>query len=517
MIKDSKSRTEKSIRNIAFSLSGYGIKLILQFITRYIFIITLEKEYLGINGLFSSILSMLSLSELGIGAAIAYVMYKPIADENIEKIKSLMHLYKKLYQMIGGFVLVVGLAITPFLQVFIKEMPDIEFIRVFYVLYVIDVGLTYFYSYKKAFIDCNQNEYISTTIGTVCSVLAKTCQVVFLVVTKNFLIYLCIQIIFTRIENVINSRMADKMYPYLKDKDIKKLSFDEKKSIKKNITAMISHKVGTVIVMTTDNLIISKLLGLVSVGLYSNYTLIVDSISALVHRVFAALSASVGNLVALETKERNKVVFNRILFVNFWLYSFCTCCLFNLLQPFIQLWLGTEYLMTDFTVLVISLCFYISGMRNTVHIFRDATGTFFQDRFKPIIECIVNIVVSIPLTYILGVSGVKLGTLISTITVSFWIEAFVLFKYYFQKGLINYYCSQLLYLCITVFLSGVVFTINFMIDIDGILGFLIKLLISITIPNIIIVLLFRRSENFLFYSKLIKNNMSKLFHKKINR
>ena len=303
------SRTKKSIRNVIFTIVGFVVTTLLQLVNRKVFILFLSSEYLGLNGLFSNILSMLSLSEMGIGAAIVVALYKPIAEKNTEKVKSLMALYKKLYTIIGTFVLIAGALLTPFLHLLIKEMPDIPYIHIYYLMFVIDSGLSYFYTYKRSLIICNQDNYISTTTTMLSSVGTKVVQLIILLLTHNYFLFLLVQILFTRLENVLISKIADKQYPFLKDKQYQKLSKDEIRTIRNNVFAMLAHKIGMVIVNATDNLIISKILGLAVLGVYSNYVLLTQTIESFVTKIFSSITASIGNLVAEQSKEEVETVY----------------------------------------------------------------------------------------------------------------------------------------------------------------------------------------------------------------
>lgn len=508
-----KNRTKNSIRNVLFSFIGYIFTILLQFINRSVFVRLLSAEYLGLNGLFSNILSLLALSELGIGTAMTYALYKPISNRDTEKIKSLMHLYKKMYTIIGCFVLGVGCAIAPFLPYFIEDMPALKFITVYYLLYVLNSGVSYFYTYKRTLIICDQNAYISTTTQTIASVLTKLVQIIALLLTHNYLLFLLVQIFFTIAENIVISKIADKRYPFLKESNISKLEQTEKDNISKNIKAMLCHKIGFVAVTATDNLILSKILGLVSVGLYSNYSLIMDNVAALTDRMIFSVSASVGDLIAEDDTKHSEQVLYNLLFINYWVISFCATCLYCLLQDFIVLWLGKDFLLSSFTVLVIVLCFYVSRMRNTVNIFKEATGILRQDRYKAIIESIVNLALSIPLTYQFGVAGVKLGTLLSTLLIPFWIEGYVLFKHYFHKSFKWYMLKQAGYLlsfsAVTLLTA---MTCN-LVPYEGLLAFVLKLIICCIVPNVIIAALFFKTDGFKYLSRII----FKLFATKIRK
>ena len=444
------SRTSSSLKNAAFTVGGAIITMLLQFVNRRLFVNYLTNDYLGLNGLFSNILSMLSLSELGVGAAIIFALYKPVAENDKEKVKSLMSMYKRFYTLIGCTIIGMGIALSPFLGVFIKEMPDIPYIRVYYIMYVLDTGLSYFYTYKRSLIICNRENYISSITTTVTSVGTKAVQLLVLIFTHDYFLFLLTQIVFNRVENIVISRIADRKYPYLLEKNVKPLCKEETFHIRKNIFAMLTHKIGNVIVNGTDNLIISKILGLSVLGLYSNYNLPISAVNSIIAKVFQSITSNIGNLVVEKKRNETETVFFNIFFVNYWIYGVCSICFLCLLQPFVSLWLGEEYLLPNSTVLVLVLVFYLNGMRSTGLAFRDATGVFYHDRHKALIESAVNLVVSIPLTFLFGVTGVKLGTIISFMATSFWIEGYVLYKHYFKKPMWGYVLRQLKHVGILV-------------------------------------------------------------------
>lgn len=504
------TRTSNSIRNIVFSVVSYVVTILLQFINRSVFVNYLSTEYLGLNGLFSNILSMLALSELGIGTAMAYAMYKPINDKDTEKIKSYMRLYKKWYNRIGLFILAAGAALTPFLQFLIADMPDMKYIHVYYLLYVANTGISYFYTYKRSLIICDQKAYISTATLTIASIVSKLSQILILIFTHNYMLYLVVSIVITRAENIWISKIADKKYPYLMDKKVVELSDTEKNVLKNNVLAMLFHKIGTVVINATDNLIISKVLGLASVGLYSNYVLIIDNISSFVTKSLYSVTASVGNLLASKDKDRVENVFFKMLFAEFWIVSFCAICLLCLLQPFVTVWLGKNYLLSFQTVIVLAACFYVFNMRHTVLIFKEAAGLFAQDKYKAIIESIVNLVVSIPLTYLLGVTGVKLGTLISTVTVSFWFEGVVLYKFYYGKSARLYFGVQSKYLCVTIGMGVLTYGLCQLHSTQGLLGLALDGIICALVPNLVLILIFHKTDEFRYFWNMIIGKIRKI-------
>lgn len=509
------NRTLKSMRNVIVSVCLYLIFFVFEFLNRSAFIQVLGAEYLGLNGLYRNIVSVLLLSELGIGTAISFSLYKPLSEGNREQIKSIMHLYKRMYQVIGTVILIAGGVMAPFLDGFMKERPaDIRHYHIYFIFYILNAGVSYFYTYKRTIIICDQKQYISSMTATGSKIILSLLQIIILQTTHNYAFYLLSMILATITENLIISCIADRQYPYLKEKKIEEIGSEELSEIKKNIFAMFFHKVGTIVISSTDNIVISKFIGLVSVGLYSNYVLITNALNQLMTQFFSALTASVGNLTVEEDDVYKEIIFFRILFLNFWLYGFMSVCLFSLLQPFIILWLGDKYLFDMGTIVVIVFNFYINGMRNTVLLFRNASGIFYQDRYKPVLESAVNLICSIPLAIFLGVKGVLMGTIISTVTVALWVEGVMLYKYTFHQKPWRYFARQGIYTGIAFVAVAVTYWIAEMIQAPGIIGLSVKILICIIVPNLVFVLIFSRSRELRYYISLLRGISVKFLYRR---
>lgn len=511
------SRTGNSLNNLAAALVGQALSIVISFGARIVFIRCLGNEYLCLNGLFTNILTVFSLVELGVGPAMNFSLYKPLANNDREKIKSLMALYRKAYVFIGCLIAVIGIAFTPFYTVFMDEVPDIPNLTLIYLLFTANTVISYFFSYKRALMICDDKRYISTIYRYAFYLALNIVQIIMLVMTKNYILFLCLQIIFTFGENFAVSRRAEKMYPYLKDKDVRPVDSEDAAEIKKNISAMLMHKIGGMAVMSTDNLILSKFVSLASVGIYSNYYLITDALVRIINQIFSSVISSVGNLNACsedDNKEKLQLVFDRIFFLDFWIFGFCSCCLWTLFNPFIELWLGDESLIfDDFTVLMIVLNFYLTGMRKAGLVFREATGAFYYDRFKPIAESVINIAVSIILAGYFGAAGVFMGTVISTLTTCMWIEPYVLYKYVFRSGGLSYALRFIGYTAVSVGACIITSFISDIVVVEGLWGFLIKMAICAVLPNLIFLLIFFRSDHFRYFSELIVSIIKKLVGK----
>lgn len=498
-------RSKSSAKNLVVALIGQAFGLIISFIARIIFVKFLSDEYLGLNGLFTNLLTMLSLVELGVGSALVYSLYKPLADGDNEKVKSLMDLYRKAYNIIGGVVLIIGILFIPFYRYLISEVPSISHLDFIYILFVLNTAISYFYSYKRSLIICDQKRYIATIYRYVFYFLLNVFQIIVLFLTHNYILYLITQVVFTWLENICISIKADRMYPYLKDKNIKKLDKRELNTISKNVRAMLFHKIGGVVVNSTDNILISKLVGLIAVGMYSNYYLITSALDTITAQFFNAITASVGNLGACTNSKKVKETFNTTFFLNYLIYGVITVCLLILFNPFIEVWLGKKYLFDFCVVLVITICFYLKGIRKTCLTFKDALGLFWQDRYKPIIESIINLVASIILGIKYGVLGIFMGTIISTVTTSLWIEPYVLYKYYFKENIIDYLYRFIKYTLVVVLTYLIVQKIVILISINGILGLLIKGVVSLILSILIMTIVFIKTNEIKHVKKIFKD------------
>lgn len=499
-------RSKNSAKNLLVALIGQGFGLIISFISRIIFIKFLSDEYLGLNGLFTNLLAIFSLVELGIGSAITFSLYSPLEKKDNEKIKSLMELYKKYYNIIGIIILFLGILFLPFYKYLISEVPDISYLDIIYLLFVLNTAVSYFYSYKRTLIICDQKRYIATIYRYVFYFLLNIIQIIILFITKNYILYLICQVLFTWIENIAISKKANMMYPYLKEKNIVPISKKELTDIKKNVGAMLFHKLGGVVVNSTDNILISKYVGLVAVGLYSNYLLIIQALESITIQFFNAIVASIGNLGSIKDKNNKmKRTFDTTFFINYIVFGTLTVVLLILFNPFIKLWLGEKYLFDFNVVLMISICFYLKGIRKSCLTFRDSLGLFWYDRYKPIFESIINLVVSIILAIKFGIIGIFIGTIISTITTSLWVEPMVLYKYYFKISVTDYFKRFIKYSIMVIITYIITSNIVSFISINKISEFIIKALMSVIITSIILVIPFIKSKEIRHIKEIIHN------------
>lgn len=479
------SRTNMVVKNIAIGLSGQMLMKILAFVSRTIFIQMLGVVYLGVNGLFTNILSILSLAELGIGTAIVYSLYEPLAKKNESLVESLVALYAKAYFIIGSIIFVLGLMVAPFLDLFIRDQPNIQDLTLIYLLYLISTTSSYFFAYKRALFTADQKNYVNLIYDNIFGVITVFIQMGVLLTTGNFVLYLVIKIVFTLIANIMISFKADKAYPYIKNKTKMPIPKIKVREIKKNVYSMFMMSIGTVVVNGTDNLVISSFIGLVWVGLYSNYIMIVAVLEALITQIFNPITASVGNLVSLESKEKSLEVFNKINYLNFVIYSVVCINLFIFLNPFISLWIGQEYILSTPIVLVFVLNIYLMGMRRTLSVYTRALGLFYHFRYIAFMDAGINLVVSLLLVTRLGIIGVLLGTTTATILTYLFYEPHILFKHYFKETILIYIRKYCYYFLITALSGFLLYNVTLQLGISN----WIELFLNLIVANIFIAFL----------------------------
>lgn len=493
-----KTRTQNSFRNVAFSIGSQAIELILKFIGRSIFIKYLAVEYLGVNGLFGEILTMLSLAELGIGSAIGFELYKPLRENNTKRIAALMKLYQKAYLVIGIFVTVVGLALVPFLNVIVKNPGPVKDDLIFiYLFYLFNVVITYFYSYKSTLLVSDQKNYIVQTVKEITNIVRTIFQVLVLVVLRNFYLYLAVESICIFANNFIVSAIVDRKYKYVKQqKNEEQLDKKSIKNIFTNIKALSITKISTILVNSTDNMLMSMICGIAKTGLYSNYVMFTNIINTLLGQIFGNLYPSIGNLNAEGDKEKSKFVFNAINLLDFWLYSFASIGVFVLINDVITVWIGEKYLLSTITVVIIATNIYIRGMHNIVWTFKDSYGLFIYGQYMTLVTAILNIGLSIWFGKLWGIAGILIATAVSRLITNVWYDPFMLFKHGFKSSVIRYYFEYICYGFLMIITTAATYFAVGLVEATGFGGLVLRFIITCIVPNLIYFLIFFKTKRF---------------------
>lgn len=503
------SRIDNATQNIKYGYIGMIVQLALGFISRTVFIYTLGVTFLGVNGLYSNVLSILSLAELGIGSAMNYSLYKPVVTGDYEKILVLMNLYKRSYRVIALIVTVMGLLLLPFLNYIIKDPGNISIkdLTIYYLIFLFNTVSTYFVAYKFSLVNANQKNYIQTNIQTITILITVIAQIIILVLFKDFLFYLLISAVIGLIQKIYVNMYLNKLYPYLLDKNVEEISLEEKSSFKKNIKALILQRIGSASVYQTDNIIISSFINVTTVGLISNYNLIITSVSGLISIIFNSMISGFGNLIATENKEKQYFIFKLNRFLVFWLFGFTAIALQILLTPFIQLWIGKDMVIDSTVIYLIMINYYFVGHRTIIAHFYSAAGIFDEVKYIAIIQAVVNLVVSIVLVQKIGLEGVFIGTICSGLVATFS-APIIVYRSIFNKSALEYYKDSIIYLLAI----GVAFTslelIKYKILTENtIISFIAMLIFVAVVPNIIFYMLFRNREEYNYLLKLIKTKL----------
>ena len=512
---NSEGRIQKSARNMISGVLFRVVSIITAFIVRTVFINCLGNDYLSVNGLYSSILSMLSLAELGFSTAMVYSMYKPLADKDYEKLGQLMKLYKKAYTIIGTVILVAGLALVPFLDLLIKNKPDVPGLTFYYLLFLGNSVISYwFFAYRSSLLQADQRSSVISNYSSIFNLIKAAMQIVVLVLFHNYTVYLVTQIICTMLQNIALAFRVKKDYPIFGPHNNSALSDAEKKKIFADVRALMIQKVSFRVLNTSDSLIISAFVGINWVGLLSNYILLEESVVAVLSQIFGAITASMGNYFAKESKEDSYRLFQRLSFMNYWLYGFSTVALATLLSPFVKLWLGDDYVLATIVVVALSARFFVEGYMNLMSSVRTTMGLFVQGKYFPLVVAAINIVLSIALSYPLGVAGVLAATPLSRCVINVWYMPFVIHRYGFQKEVEPFYMKMLFRMVLLLCITGIMQTISRFIFFNGITIFSFAIMVCLTavIPNAIMLVIYRKTEEFQYFYFLVTGILKKFFH-----
>ncbi len=502
-------RTKNTIRNSIWGFINKIVMLLFPFAIRTVIIKILGTEYVGLHSLFTSIISMLSLAELGFNTAMVYSMYQPIADGDDEKICALMNLYKTVYRFVGLVVLALGIILMPFLPKFIHDtIPENVNLYILYGLYLFNSVSSYWlFAYKNCILIAMQRNDISTNISTVCHVIMYLAQIVGLIIAKNYYIYIIWLPIGSIAINLITARYVSKNYPqfickgHVNDKELK--------SIKKQVSGLLTQRLAYSSRNAFDSIILSSMLGLTIVGIYNNYFYILSSVTAILAILFTSMQAGIGNSIAKETKEKNQIDMTKIRFLYMVISGICSICIFVLIQPFMILWVGKELMFSNTIAGMLAFYFYSMKMTDPVGAYISGTGLWWKCKVTYILEAAVNLVLNIGLGYFWGVTGVIVATIISVLFVNYFGSTYILHKYYFGiNGLKKYIANDITYMIVTVIIATIVY---FMTDqvflgtgtMQLLITLLLRLIICVTISSALYYLAYHRSEEYKISTKWI--------------
>lgn len=507
-------RSKNASRNIKFGVILKLYQIICPFIIRTAMIHLLGMEYVGLNSLFNSILQVLNLTELGVGTAMVFSMYKPIAEEDYDKICKLMQMYKVYYRIIGVVIAAVGLAITPVVPKLISSDSQIP-LNIIY-LYWMNLAYTvlsyWLFAYKSSILQAHQRTDVTSKVTLVANTCTYILQFLLLLLFKDYYLYLLGMLLGQAMNNILTAFMADKMYPQYKAGG--RLPKNEVKEINQRVRDLFTAKVGGVIQNSADSIVISAFLGLTLLAKYNNYYYIMNSVFGFIIILFNSCMAGIGNSLVVETKEKNYQDLKKISLLTEWVAGFCACCLLCLYQPFMKIWVGEDNLLEMGVVICISVYLYIIVTNQVLCLYKDAAGIWRKDRYRPLITALVNLLLNLASVKILGLYGVVLSTVVSMLIVGMpWLIR-NLFSELFHRHSLEFVRLLFYYFLTTVIASAATYFLCHFIDDLGLITFVIKVVICMTIPNVVFVVSFRRKQEFKSALQLVDrtfgNKLSKI-------
>ncbi len=494
------SRSRNASRNIVFAFANKIIAILLPFIARTIMLHLLGEEYVGVGSLFTSILSFLNLTELGVGAAIVYSMYKPIEENDKEKICAYLSYYRMLYRWIGGAMLLIGTILLPAVPYLIKGEPPVGVnVYILFYLYLVDAVISYFFAgYRQSILVAHQRSDIKSKIVMFVSIFVQAGQIAALVLTKNFYVYAFVPILGTLLTNGLNAWVTMKKYPELKCAGI--LPKEDRKALKKRLSGLVGTKMNSIVVHAADMIVISAFLGLTHTAMYGNYYYIMSAVNAFVVLIFSSMTASVGNSLITETKEKNMKLFSKIGFINGWITGWCSVCMICLYTPFMRIWVGEELTYPFGVELGMVMYFFMFSIQRAIIVFKDAAGIWYEDRFRPYVCMIVNIVLNLILVQFWSVYGVILSSLAAFAISIPWISR-TLFRTLFQTSSKKQLLRIGFYAVVTIVAGTLT---RFLCDLlpvgDGRMGefghLILCGLLCLVIPNIVFLLCYFKMDEF---------------------
>ena len=495
-------RTKKAIKNAKYNIIFYLLLSALTFVVKGAFIKQLGNDINGLDSLFSSILKLINLAELGIGSAVMFALYKPVADGDFKIIKGIMDLYRKMYSIAGFVMLGLGVLFIPFLSIFIKGQFPMSSVITYYLIYILNTSFSYFFSYKLTLMYVYQENYTIYKYDGIFKILKGLLQLIVIYKLKSYKMFLFVETVCNILYYGAINTIINKAY-----KDILTtegtLDVDTKQGIYTNLKALALHKVGGFVVFGTDYMIMAYFVNLSVVGTYSNYLMIITFFGSFINKIFESVMSSIGNLISSSSEEQTYNVFKRLFFVNFWIVSFVSVAIYNTMHSFIHLWVGDLYLDNIILALMV-ISFFITNMRPSLEKFKEAAGIYREDRFAPILEALINFVVSVILAKWFGIAGVIIGTITSSLAVVFWIRPVLVYKIVFKRSVAGYFFNYLKKVIVTIV---ILITSNLIMNklplSLSLMSFIIKCVFNTIYINVILFLLYRKTTEFTYFKDLI--------------
>ena len=494
----SDSRTRNSARNVAAGFACQGFGLLLSFVSGRVFVQVLSSEYLGIDGLFSNILTVLSFAELGIGEALSFAMYQPAKTGDRAKLCQLLRLYRTAYRGIALLVTVVGVTLSFFLDYLVAEKPDIpENFQLIFWLFLFNNVCSYLLAYKQSILLVDQKKYVVLYIQQGVKAAQLLLQMAVLAGFGSYYCFLLLQAACTLGTNVLVSLYVKKAYPWLReDAAREKLPPAEQARIFRDVKALALSKIAGIVSNGSDNIVIAKILGLTSVGIVSNYTLVINSVSSILWGTLSGITGSMGNFNVNSSLEKRRAIFEELYLIVYWIFCLCCTCLIVLLNPFVELWVGTAYQTQTSIVVALVLIAYVSGMNFPVYTFRVTCGLFDEMKYPYFLSGVANVALSVVLALKIGLFGVYIATVITRLLISETVEGYIVYSRLLQKPFWRYaarYAASLALLGVCVLACRAALRV---VAAPGVAGLVLQAVVSVCVCNAILLLVFGKSAAF---------------------
>lgn len=490
-------RTQNATKNIIAGVSLKLYQIIVPFLMRTVMIYTLGIQYLGLNTLFSSVLQVLNLAELGVGSAMVYSMYRPIVENDRKKICALLQLYRLYYRIIGCAILVIGLAILPFIPNLVKgDVPDGINLYVLYLLNLLATVCTYLlYAYKSSLFMAHQRNDVISKVTFAVNTVQYLVQAALLLLFKNYYAYLIVSLVCGIAVNLVVALCASKTYPFYRPEG--RLPSDEIRAINRKVRDLFTSKVGSVIVDSADTIVISAFLGLTVLAVYQNYFYILSSIAGFIAIIFTSCSAGIGNSLIVETEAKNFHDLKKFTFIIMWISGFCTAAMLCLYQPFMEIWVGSEYCLDYSIVICLGVYFYVLEINRLLNIYKDAAGLWHEDRWRPLVTALSNLAMNLLTVQFWGLYGVILSTVLSTLFIGMpWLLHNIFTTLFDRKRLSGYLRTLTGYTVVTAAICIVTCLVCSIPHWSAWPTFFFRAGVCVVLPNLLYLVIFARSPEF---------------------
>lgn len=502
-------RTKNSTRTFVFGIIYKLITILGPFVTRTIIIYKLGNEYLGLSSLFTSVLSILSISELGIGSAITFCLYQPVAENDEKQIKALLALLRKLYKYIGFIIIGIGIVMLPFLKYMISgDFPATANVYSLYILYLLNASASYLgFAYKGILLDVYQRGDVIHKIHSVAEIVKYCVQIAVLLIFSSYYLFVLVLLVTTVAITVCIGYVSKRMYPNLVPEG--SVDNNTKKTIRQKVLYLSAHNIAAKFTTSIDNIVISGALGLLATGIYGNYSYISSSILGIILIAYNALTPSIGNSLCTESKTKNIELFDSLFFLSNWVAGWCATCLLCLYQPFIELWIGKSGLLDMVSVVMIAAYFYSNATRQMVGTFVSAAGLWNKTLGRQIVASACNLILDLLLVKKFGVAGIVFASFFTNAVIALPMDVWVAYRYILQKNISEGILKQLLYFFCSTIIAGLTYCLCKIVGIDGIFGLIIKLLICVIVPNVFFLMLSYRSRQYMYIKQRVKKLLIK--------